>query len=244
MDKLEIYLTKSYILLTPILYTKGYGMKSLFLVLIASCSLLNISYSYGGTPEAEAKAKTEAENDPSITNELDKIGFGPAFFIVHYDDEVIDDSKDVKLLGDGTVYSKGSNYSANLGLEVHYAFSFWHKVKCKVKVGADCTKSEDYELATGHVVAPFLGVYDVNDGINGIAAGFTYGYWRSNLKDGGKPRTALNVGVGWTVHRNQLVLTQNVKEGMAPPAGLAPEDYTSRKDVNGVILMISANLGF
>jgi len=215
-------------------------MKKIALALVTSYSLLSIGYSYGGAAEDQAKA--EAEKNPSITNELDKIGFGPAFFVIHYDDEVIDDSKDVKLLGDGTIYSKGSNYSANLGLEVHYAFSFAHKVKCKI--GADCTNPDSYELATGHVISPFLGVYDVDDGINGIAAGFTYGYWRSNLKDSGKPRTALNVGVGWTVHRNQLVLTQNVKEGMAPPVGLTLEDYTSRKDVNGVMFMISANLGF
>jgi hypothetical protein len=43
---------------------------------------------------------------------------------------------------------------------------------------------------------------------------------------------------------DQLVLAQGLKEGNTVPVGLAQEDYTERKDVDGIVLMISASVGF
>ncbi len=189
-------------------------------------------------------------NQNEIQN-IDQFGFGPALFVIEYDDEVLQDSKDVKIRGDGTISSSGSDYSTAIGLEIHYSFAFLRKCRDKgLKIEKNCTKKgkeKDDEvvegaITSGHSLSPFLGLYDFDNGINGIAAGLVYGYWHGDNKY--QDRTSLNVGIGWTVHKDRLVLANGVNEGNSPPAGLNAEDYTKRKDVTGITLMISASIGF
>ena len=92
------------------------------------------------------------------------------------------------------------------------------------------------------VTVQFIGLYDLDDGINGIIIGAMYGFLRGNKEY--KERTALNVGVGWTVHKNRLTLARGLKEGDVPASALTVEDYTEKKDVEGLALMISASIGF
>lgn len=188
------------------------------------------------TPEeAEAVADEEAENN------LDQFGFGPALYVIKYKDEVLSDSKDVSIRGDGTISTKGSKYSTSLGLELHYDFSFARTVKC-FKTKNECKDVKNYELTTAHRLSPFLGLYDVDNGINGLAVGLVYGYIKQHKDD--KNPVTLNTGLGWTVHKDRLVLGNGLTKGATPPVGLNAADYTERKDVTGLVLMISVNMGF
>lgn len=184
--------------------------------------------------EAEARQEATLQAD----SELDQFGFGPALYVIRYDDEVLRDAKDVSLRGDGSLSASGSDYSVTLGLEVHYDFSFGHKLKCY----SACENSANWNVTSSHRISPFLGLFDVDNGINGIAVGLIYGYTKGDGK--GKNRATLNFGIGKVFHKDRLVLAGDVQEGAVPPAGLNVEDYTSREDVEGVTLMISANIGF
>ncbi len=213
--------------------------KTILIVVLTLFSM--VALAQGGEPESGQK---QPKTPPSDVGNLDQFGFGPALFIVSYDDEVLKDSKDVRVRGDGSVSTSGSEYSTAIGLEVHYSWAF--KYKCRVDgfVLEDKKKCKDYPkaISSGHTISPYLGLYDFDNGIDGIAAGVTYGYWRGNNLF--NERTSLNIGLGWTVHKDQLVLADGVKEGQAVPTGLEAEDYTERKDVEGVVLMISASVGF
>jgi len=191
------------------------------------------------TPATVTVGETVTANEEKVKNEdLSQFGFGPAFFVISYNKEVLKDSKDVRVRGDGTIDSSGSNYSTALGLEVHYDFSF-----PATQYGYYNEQGGiDWDPTSGYTLSPFLGVYDFDNGINGLAAGVLFGYWRGDINY--KNKTALNVGLGYTVHKDQLVLAKGVSEGGAPPSGLQPVDYTSREDVEGVIIMISASIGF
>ncbi|MEW8439619.1 MAG: hypothetical protein AB2689_15840 [Candidatus Thiodiazotropha taylori] len=188
---------------------------------------------FSTTEDAEENAKNEASTD------LDQFGFGPALFIIKYDKEVLKDSKEVKLRGDGTISANGSEYTASLGVELHYDFSFGHKVKC---YSDDCTVSKNWNRISSHRISPYLGLFDIENGINGIAAGLIYGYTKADLENNNTK--TLNFGVGWTVHKDRLVLSGDVEEGAIPPSNLTIDDYTERKDVNGLSLMVSVNFGF
>ena len=194
------------------------------------------------TEEAGFTLATEAEAMQEATiqadSELDQFGFGPALYVIRYDDEVLRDAKDVSLRGDGSLSASGSDYSVTLGLEVHYDFSFGHKLKCY----SACENPANWNVTSSHRISPFLGLFDVDNGINGIAVGLIYGYTKGDGK--GKNRATLNFGIGKVFHKDRLVLAGDVSEGAVPPAGLNTEDYTSREDVEGVTLMISANIGF
>jgi len=188
----------------------------------------------------------DKSTDPTESNEtpntLGQFGFGPAFFVISYDDEVLKDSKDVRLRGDGSINASGSKYSTAIGLEIHYSVVIGEK--CRYYGNKQNTPCKDIDKATtsGHSVSPFLGLYDLDNGINGIVAGIVYGYWKGDNKYSN--RKSLNVALGKTIHKDQLVLAEGIKEGIAPDANLKPEDYTERKDVKGVVLMISASIGF
>lgn len=230
-----------------------------FLVPILSLSLsLSVSGSQDSLDpkkEGDSEEATELEKKPDMRDsrenakqaadekaekELDQFGFGPALYIIKYDDEVLADSKDVTVRGDGTISAKGTEYSTSLGMELHYDFSFGRTISC---FGSEeyCRDVTNYELTTAHRLSPFLGLYDVDNGINGIAVGVVYGYIKQH-KD--KAALTLNTGLGWTVHKDRLVLGSGLSEGDAPPSGLKVEDYTERKDVTGAVLMISVNMGF
>lgn len=200
--------------------------------------------------QTEKQPETDIKENPEIAklaaekkeeSKLDQFGFGPAFYVIKYDEKVLADSKDVSIRGDGGIASKGSEYSTSIGLELHYDFSFNRTVKCFGSY-EECKDVEKYELVTAHRISPFLGFFDVDDGINGIAVGLVYGYIKKNKKD--EKTVTLNTGIGWTVHKDRLVLARGLSEGSAPAAELNFEDYTERKDVNGIVLMISVNMGF
>lgn len=182
----------------------------------------------------------EAADQEDVTA-LNKFGFGPALYVIRYDDEVLGDSSDVSVKGDGTISVNGTDYSTSMGFELHYDFSFAAKRKC---IGSEehCKDVANYTLTTAHRLSPFLGFYDVDNGINGIAAGVVYGYIKKHNNE--KNPVTLNAGLGWTVHKDRLVLSRGLSEGAAPAATLKVEDYTEKKDVNGTILMISVNMGF
>ena len=206
--------------------------------------LLSITQQANTPQKAEDKVETEEEKiakkkaEPLIENELDKLGFGPALFIVNYDQEVLDDASDVSVRGDGSIASSGTDYNATLGFELHYDFSFGRKLSCI----SGCDIPANWYASSSHRLSPFIGVFDVQNGINGIAAGIVYGYTKGDGKE--KNRTTLNFGIGWTIHKDRLVLARGVREGVGPPAGLTVQEYTERKDVEGIALMVSANFGF
>lgn len=212
--------------------------------------------SSGSTKDSDAKETLETKKksdmkenstlakqvaDENAEKELDQFGFGPALYIIKYEDEVLADSKDVSVRGDGTISAKGTEYSTSLGMELHYDFSFGRTISC---FGSEeyCSDVTNHELTTAHRLSPFLGLFDVDNGINGIAAGVVYGYIKQHKND--KNPLTLNAGVGWTVHKDRLVLASGLSEGGVPPSGLKVEDYTERKDVTGLVLMISVNMGF
>lgn len=202
-----------------------------------SIGLVHANDGNGTKPlDSEEKAKTSATVQAS--NELDKFEFGPALYLIQYDDEVLTDAKDVSIRGDGSIVSSGSEYSATFGLELHYDFSFGHKLKCNL----NCDNSSNWNVTSSHRISPFIGLFDIENGINGIAAGVIYGYTKGDGK--GQNKATLNFGIGKVIHKNQLVLSSDIVEGVVPPTNLLVEDYTERKDVNGWTVMISANFGF
>ena len=181
-------------------------------------------------------AATADTDNPATA--LSSFGFGPAFYMISYNDEILTDSKDVRVRGDGEIDSAGSKYGTALGLEVHYDISIFGK-----RTGYLDSNSETvWTKSNGFIVSPFLGVYDIDSGINGLAAGVLFGYWTGD--ENFENRTSLNFGIGYTVHRGQLVLSDKVLEGAAPPAGLEVADYTTREDVTGLIALISVSVDF
>lgn len=213
-----------------------------FITYFSFFSLFSVSTAiYPSTIDAaQVQAQEEAEQDATddAAKELNQFGFGPALYFIKYSEEILKDSKDVTVRGDGTIASSGSKYSATLGLEVHYDFSFGHNTKCY----SDCTKKSNWTVTASHRLSPFIGIFDVENGINGMAVGLIYGYTKGDAK--GTNKATLNFGVGWTIHKDRLILSSDAKEGQTPPANLNVEDYTERTDVNGVTLMVSANFGF
>lgn len=187
---------------------------------------------------AQIKANTD------VTKNLESFGFAPALFIVDYHKKIISDSKDVKTRGDGTIVAGGSKYSVNFGVELHYDFAFGVNTKC-FEYSSSCTKKEDYNQYAAHRISPFVGLFDLQNGINGMSIGVLYGYTRGKIEDQKLVnKTTLNFGIGWAVHKNQLVLADDVAEGKAPPSGLTVQDYTKREDVQGFVVMLSVNYGF
>ena len=78
-------------------------------ILMGMCTLACSMHSVAaGTPAAEPVAEevtliTPPEEKQDESN-LDQFGFAPAFFYIVYDEEVLSDSKDVRLRGDGTIH--------------------------------------------------------------------------------------------------------------------------------------------
>ncbi|MCP4984504.1 MAG: hypothetical protein GY928_00160, partial [Colwellia sp.] len=185
-------------------------MKACKFILI-SIFYLSLSFNANANPDddttqnesdiKESPEVAETAADQKAEEKLDQFGFGPAFYVIKYDDEVLADSKDVSVRGDGTLSTKGTDYSTSLGLELHYDFSFGRTVKC-FGTKEECKDVSKYELTTAHRLSPFLGLYDVDNGINGIAIGLVYGYIKQHKND--KNPITLNAGIGWTVHKNRL----------------------------------------
>lgn len=188
------------------------------------------------------KAKSEA--DEKSKSELSKLGFGPALYLIKYDDEVLKDSKDIALRGDGKISTSGSDYSVTLGLELHFDFSVSRTITCNI----GCEDRSNWSLTSSHRLSPFIGLFDVENGINGIAVGIIYGYTRysdtSKTESSKDNKVTLNFGVGKIIHKDRLVLSSDLKEGSIPPTELKTEDYAERKDTEGITFIISANFGF
>jgi hypothetical protein len=181
-------------------------------------------------PAAATTGAKPADTTPGFA----QFGFAPALYAVHYRQKVLGDSKDVRLRGDGAIAAPGSRLATYMGVELHYGFSSYNKVAGPGPDGKTTTR--------GHTFSPFIGLFDIDSGINGIALGAMYSFW--NGDENYKKTSALNVGLGWTLHKNRLVLADGVREGEAPKAGLTAEDYTQRKDVKGLTLTVSASFGF
>ncbi|VUD41963.1 hypothetical protein TDB9533_00596 [Thalassocella blandensis] len=207
-----------------------------FIVILFSTLTSGKVLSDDQTTQQQLTAKNKA--DERKESELDQFGFGPALYVIHYKEEVLEDTNDVSIRGDQTITATGTQYATSIGLELHYDFSFARTLKCF----NDCDNSDNWNLSSGHRISPFLGIYDLSDGFNGIAAGLVYGYWKGDKDESAK--TTLNAGLGWTVHKNRLVLSKGLHEGSIPDPSLNFEDYTERKDVEGLVLMISVNVGF
>lgn len=182
------------------------------------------------------KLETEIEKKKEAVG-LSEFGFGPAFFMISYNEEVISDSGDVRLRANGTIDSTGSRFNTSIGLEVHYDFALLGK-RYGTKIGEETI----WKKSNGILITPFVGIFDIENGINGFAGGIMFGYWKGDKNF--ENRSSLNMSLGYTVHRNQLVLSKEIKEGEAPPAGFVAEDFTTKKDVSGLVFMLSVSTGF
>lgn len=197
---------------------------------------IQCGYAISQEKTQDLSAAAADTDDPATA--LSSFGFGPAFYMISYNDEILADSKDVRVRGDGDIDSSGSKFGTALGLEVHYDIS----VKGWRNGYLDANKKTVWTKSSGFIVSPFLGVYDIDNGINGLAAGVLFGYWTGDKNF--ENRTSLNFGIGYTVHRNQLVLSNKVVEGSPPPTGLETTDFTTRKDVTGIIALVSVSVDF
>jgi hypothetical protein len=185
-------------------------------------------------PVVAAQAATPAASAASSPEAFAQFGFAPALFLLNYKEKVYKDSKDVRLRSDGAISGTGSKFATSLGVELHYGASTYNKAE--YVPGTKTIKS-----TSGNTYSPFIGLFDIDDGINGLAFGVMYSYWRGD-KDYNKT-SALNMAIGWTVHKNRLVLADGLKEGDKPTT-LTADDFTRRKDVRGMTLTISASFGF
>lgn len=195
-----------------------------------------VAASAPAVPAAPAPAASApAASAPTETPAFAQFGFAPALYAVRYSRPVLGDSKEVRLRGDGTLTASGSRMATYMGVELHYGASTFNKAVTDPVSGKIVS-------TRGHSFSPFVGLFDIDGGINGLALGAVYSYWNGDDKYAKK--SALNIGVGWTLHRNRLVLSDAVREGEAPRAGLTADDYTQRKDVRGVTVMVSSSFGF
>jgi|GEM_PF-2717169 len=186
------------------------------------------------------KIGTQSVDTPDTGESLKGFHFAPALFVLTYDEEVLEDSKDTRIRSDDTLEAYGTETTTALGFEVHYNFYCW---RTPSKVGwGPTTETAVYTSSWGITCSPFLGFFDIDDGIKGYIVGLLFGGWRGDENFNNK--VALNVGVGWMRHNDQLVLADDVKEGSVPPEGLLSEDYTTRDNVDGWAIMITAALGF
>lgn len=166
----------------------------------------------------------------SADKEMGLFGVGPAYYMIRYNDEVLPEFYDSAGMVNGAVAVSGSRNATELGLELHYNYSFANGGCCP---GLTMDRSTIY----GFSASPFLGLYDFDDGIDGFIVGAMFGYWRSNSNYKIKP--ALNLGIGYTVHMDQLVLADSIV-----PTEHNLEQYIERKNVSGWALTFSASINF
>jgi hypothetical protein len=85
------------------------------LALIFLCGISStISLAQENPSSATEKVAKDTANRSAATD-LAQFGFGPALFLIAYDDEILEDSKDVTLRGDGSISASGTDYSVTLG---------------------------------------------------------------------------------------------------------------------------------
>ena len=167
-----------------------------------SCVLASISinvYALQDDSEGLSPQQTKAVNKTKgdVESDLKQFGFGPAFFVINYDREVLKDSKDVGQRGDDTITATGTKWNASVGLETHYDIPVYKTIVCTETDKIACDKPEDWKLSTAYTISPFLGIYDIENGINGLAAGFIFGVKKDrNLKKEDGREAVFNVGIG------------------------------------------------
>ena len=186
---------------------------------------------------APAPAPGPAESERVSDADIKGLGFGPALFGITYNDRIVDNSDEVVITSDSLVKFPGSRRSIPLGFEAHWNIKIPGTVWRFKPKGA--TK---WASSIGGVIGPFVGIYDVDNGINGFAVGGVVGFWRG---DGNfENRAVLNFGLGYTVHRKRLVLVDGVRDNTKVPTGKGVADLTTRNDVEGFTFMVSAHVGF
>lgn len=183
------------------------------------------------TTYAESKLDKVNNADAGLT----QFGFGPAFYMIRYNDKVFKDSKDVHTRGDGTISASGTNYATSLGLEAHYNIPLvtW---RCCIN------PSNVWSSSSGLILSPFVGVFDIDRGMNGLAIGLVLGYWLGD--ENYEKKKYFNAGLGYAIHKDQLTLADGIQSGFKPSPDLKLEDYTTRKDVDGWTIVISTTIGF
>jgi hypothetical protein len=171
-----------------------------------------------------------AQETYEIGEEMGPFGIGPAFYMIRYNEEILPEYYDTAGVTEAAVVASGSQYATEVGLELHYNYAFASGRCC---LGLPIVEGAGH----GFSASPFLGLYDFDDGVDGIILGATFGYYRR----GGdyKIKPSLNLGIGYTVHMDQLVVADGVAEG----AGFAG-DYIERKDVGGWALTLSTSINF
>lgn len=166
------------------------------------------------------------------------VTFNPAIYYLHYSQDVIEDSGDVRLRSNGTLDASATGSNAVLGLEVHAGGGVAYDI-CDMA----CTDSKKKVVRTwGWVVGPYIGVFDVTSGLNGFAGGVAGEIWRGDAE--GKSKKHLSLGIGRFVHKRRLVLAGDVQIGQELPEGLELVDATRRKDVGGWTIMLSGGASF
>jgi hypothetical protein len=175
---------------------------------------------------AEGGLLTQGTN--KVNTDMGLFGIGPAYYMIRYNEEILPEYYETTGEMNATVAASGSQYTTAVGLELHYNYSF-----------AGDLLPIDVRASHGFSASPFLGLYDFDDGIDGIIVGAMFGYWRGEGNYKFKP--SLNLGIGYTVHMDQLVLADGVAEGDAILPG---DNYIERKDVGGWALTFSAAINF
>ena len=186
-------------------------------------------------PTLAAEADVTNNNNTNSNPDPTGLGAGPAFYVLRYADPIIEDSRDVRLRSNGTVEANETRTSTSLGVEVHYRIGLTYNI---VRDKNDSTVVKTW----GWSASPYLGVFDVSNGINGVAVGLMGGVWRGDKN--GENQKALNIGIGYFTHKNRVVLADDVTRGQVPPPDLEPVDFTRKRDVDGLTLTISASVGF
>ena len=194
-----------------------------------------------GEREEKGADRREAEKEFDDFGSLLQFGFGPAFYFISYTEEVLRDSKDFSKRGDSTISTAGSKYATEMGLEVHYSFSFFERKYLKTRFDGNGEIQREVR-SLGHTISPFLGLYDFNNGINGVVFGILYGFWRGN--DTYNDRIYFNFGIGGTIHKDRLVLADGVEEGTKMVTDMTEQDYLERRDVVGAAVMVSIAYSF
>lgn len=181
----------------------------------------------------EPGAKTEVEDTTAF---LGGVGFAPAYYILAYDRDVFETPDSVRLRSDGKLTTNGSKSASYIGLEAHWDLTWKTTTYIGTGLGKIPTGSK------GHGFSPYVGVFDISDSINGFSIGALYSIWKGD--ENYENRTALNFGIGYFLHQNRYVLSKGLELNDVPPAELEQIDYTRKTDVEGVNIVISANIGF
>ena len=175
--------------------------------------------------------KISETNDVS---EISNLGFGPALYLIRFNKDTVDN---VRVDGAGNLNADKSRMLASMGLEVHYTF-----LSGPFATSYFQSKDGNKVSTSGYSISPYVGVFDLTNGINGLSTGLVFSLWRGNSE--GENKRALNMGVGYSVYKNQTVLSDGFSIGSKIPTGTQLSDATTKADIDGINILVSASLGF